>query len=147
MAKEFSSYSSQNVSINWLGHLFTGLADGDDAITIERTEKTMTKLVGIHGDGVLTQSADKSGMITIRTLQNSETNKFLSLKAAATEAGVIASGPLIMTEAGSDAKAMCQRCVIEGVPSMVRGASTNSVEWTFLSLDITIFHGFGMSIA
>jgi len=146
MAKEVSSYSAQNVSVNYLGHQFQGFADGDDAIQIERSVKTMTKLVGMQGDGVFTQSADKSGMITVRLLQNSETNKFLTLKQAATEAGVIASGPLIMTEAGSDARAACMRTVIEGQPSMVRGAGANTVEWTFLSMDVTIGHGFGTRV-
>jgi hypothetical protein len=146
MSIEVSSYSAQNVSINWLGHQFQGFADGDDTITIERSEKTMTKLVGMQGDGVFVQSADHSGMITIRLLQNSETNKFLTLKQAATEAGVIASGPFIMVEAGSDARASCMRTALEGVPSMVRGAGANTVEWTFLSMDITIGHGFGVRV-
>jgi len=146
MAKEVSSYSAQNVNLNFLGHNFSGFADGDDVIQIERSVQSMTKLVGMQGDGVFTQSADSSGMVTIKLLQNSQTNKFLSIKQAATEAGVIASGPLIMTEAGSDARASCMRTVIQGPPNMVRGAGHNVVEWVFLSMDITIGHGFGQEV-
>jgi len=146
MTIEVSSYSAQNVSLTYLGHNFTGFADGDDAIIVERSVKTMAKLVGMQGDGVFTQSADKSGMVTVKILQNSETNKFLTSKARATEAGVIASGPLIMTEAGSDAKASCMNTVIEGIPSLTRGAGHNVVEWTFLSMNMTIEHGFGNEV-
>jgi len=147
MSIEVTSYSAQNVNINWLGHNFGGFADGDDAITIERSVPTMTKLVGMQGDGVFTQSADRSGSITINVLQNSETNAFLTNKAKATEAGVIASGPLIMTEAGSDAKSSCMKTVLEGLPSMVRGAGHNSVSWVFLSMDMDIDHGFGAEVS
>lgn len=146
MQTEVTSYSAQNVNLNWLGHNFTGLADGDDVIIIDRSVKTMAKLVGMKGDGVFTQSADRSGMITVKCLQNSSTNTFLSNKAKATEAGVIASGPMIMTEAGSDAKASCMRTVIEGIPAMTRGAGHNVVEWTFLSMEIDISHGFGAEV-
>jgi hypothetical protein len=146
MGIEVSSYSAQNININYLGHRFSGLADGDDTITIERTVRTMDKVVGIQGDGVFTQSADRSGMITVKLLQNSETSKFLTLKQQATEAGVIVSGPLIMTETGSDAKASCMKTVIEGVPTLIRGAGHNQVEWVFLSMDISVSHGFGVEV-
>jgi len=146
MATEVSSYSAQNVNVNFLGHNFTGFADGDDAIKFERSVQSMTKLVGMQGDGVFTQSADKSGQVTIKLLQNSRTNKFLTNKQAATEAGVIASGPMIMTEAGSDARASCMRTVIQGPAPMTRGAGHNVVEWVFITMDMTIGHGFGSEV-
>ena len=146
MATEVSSYSAQNINVNWLGHNFSGFSEGDDVIQIERSVKTMAKLVGMQGDGVYVQSADRSGMVTVRCLQNSETNRFLTAKQKATEAGVIASGPMIMTEVGSDAKAACMRCVIEGQPNMARGAGHNAVVWTFLSMEIDISHGFGQEV-
>lgn len=146
MAKEVSAYSAANVNVSYLGVTLGGLADGDDAIVVERDMKTMSKQVGMQGDGVFSQSVDRSGKITIKCLQNSETNKFLTAKMAATEAGAIASGPLIIEEAGSDAGVTANKTVIEGFPTFKRGQKANTVEWVFLSIDIDIKHGAGASL-
>lgn len=143
---QVSSYSAQNVVITWLGHSFVGLDEGDDSIQVTRDNPTMSKTVGIQGDVVFTQSTDKSGTITIRTLQNSETNSFLSAKAQASEAGVVANGPLIIDEIFSDAKVVCNKTVIQGVPGLARGAGHNSVEWVFLAAEVLPIHGMGAEI-
>lgn len=144
---DVTSYSAQNFNLNWLGHNFTGFADGDDAIVVERNTPNMVQTVGMQGDGVYTQSSDKSATITVKLLQSSTTNLFLTNKQQASEAGLIASGPMIGTEAGSASKFTANKTVIEGAPSFTRGMGHNPVEWTFLSFDTAVAHGEGVAVA
>lgn len=141
-----SSYSAINLIVTFAGVAFTGFADGDDVVTVDRNNASMTQRVGIQGDAVYSQTADKSGKITIKLLQNSETNSLLTAKIQASEAGAIVSAPLIVTETGSDAKVTAMKCVIEGQPTFTRGANANTVEWVFLSADISIAHGTGETL-
>ena len=141
-----STYSAVNLIVTFAGVTFEGFADGDDVITVERNNPSMSQTVGMQGDAVYAQTADKSGMVKIKLLQNSATNTLLTAKIQASEAGAIFSAPLIITEANSDAKVTAMKAVLEGQPTFVRGANTNTVEWTFLSADIQIAHGAGTEI-
>ena len=143
---EISTYSALNGNLNWLGVNFTGYADGDDAIVVERNTPNMTQTVGMQGDGVYTQSSDKSGTIKVKLLPNSSMNSFLTNKQQASETGVVASAPLIYTEVGSASKFTAHKAVIEGAPTLTRGAGHNIVEWTFLSFDVAIAHGEGAAL-
>lgn len=143
---EASSYSAANVSLTYLGKAIVGFADGDDAIVAERSVVTMSKIVGMQGDAVFSQSADRSGTIKLKLLQNSSANEFLTAKAAANEAGALVSGPMICTEVGSDSGFTANKCIIEGAPKISRGAGHNVVEWSFLCADLNLKHGAGVSL-
>jgi hypothetical protein len=146
MSTEVSAYSAANMNLSYLGVTATGFADGDDAIMVERDVKTMTKQVGMKGDGVFSQSVDRSGKITLKLLQNSAFNAFLTKKMAATEAGAIASGAMICDEVGGDSGFTANKTTIEGFPAFKRGQKANVVEWVFLSIDINIRHGQGVQL-
>lgn len=143
---QVSAYSAQNVNVSFLGKIISGFAEGDDAIMVERNKPTLSQSIGIQGDGVYTQTADKSGVITLKLLQGCEENTFLSGKIAASEIGAITSGELIITETGNDARVTARKCVIEGMPKFQRGEGHTSVEWRFLSTDIDIVQGTGAEV-
>lgn len=141
-----STYSAVNIIVSFAGVTMEGFADGDDVITVERNNPSMTQKVGMQGDTVYSQTADKTGKITVKLLQNSSTNTLLTAKIQASEAGAIFSAPLIITEAESDAKVTAMKAVLEGQPTFSRGMNTNTVEWVFLSSDVQIAHGAGTEI-
>lgn len=143
---QVSSYSSQNVTVTFLGVVISGFAEGDDSIMIERNKPIMTQQIGMQGDGLYNQTADKSGVVTLKLLQNCEENTFLSAKVQAAEIGGIVSGELIVTEIGNDAQSTARKCVIEGMPKFQRGETSVPVEWRFLSTDISITQGTGTQI-
>lgn len=146
MAGQITGYSAQNVTVTFLGKVISGFAEGDDVIQVERNKPTMTQTVGVQGDGMYSQTADKSGKITLKLLQGCEENAFLTKKIQASEVGGIATGELIITEVGNDAKVTARKCVIEGMPKFQRGEGNNAVEWTFLSTDINITQGAGVAV-
>ncbi len=143
---QVTAYSAQNIVVTFLGKVIAGFADGEDAILVSRNKPTMTQTIGIQGDGIYSQTSDRSGVVTLKLLQNCEENAFLSAKVAASEAGGITSGLLIITEIGNDAKVTANKCVITGVPDFQRGEGQNSVVWSFLSTDIAITQGAGASV-
>jgi len=143
---QVTAYSAQNVTVTFLGKVLSGFSDGDDAIMVERNKPTMTQQIGIQGDGMYMQTSDKSGVVTLKLLQGCEENVFLSAKIAASEAGGIVSGPLIITETGNDGQVTALKCVIEGMPKFQRGENAVPVEWRFLSTDISITQGAGAEI-
>lgn len=143
---QVTAYSAQNVTVTFLGKVISGFAEGDDAIMVERNKPTMSQTIGIQGDGVYTQTADKSGVVTLKLLQGCEENAFLSAKIQASEVGGIVSGELIITEIGNDARVTARKCVIEGMPKFQRGEGHTPVEWRFLSTDINISQGAGAEI-
>ncbi len=143
---QVTSYSAQNVTVSFLGKVLSGFSDGDDAIMVERNKPTMSQVIGIQGDGVYSQTSDKSGVITLKLLQGCEENSFLSTKIQASEAGGIISGELIITESGNDAKVTARKCIIEGMPKFQRGEGQTAVEWRFLSADVDMTQGAGVSL-
>ena len=146
MSGQVTSYSAQNVTVSFLGKVLSGFSDGDDAIMVERNKPTMSQVIGIQGDGVYSQTSDKSGVITLKLLQGCEENAFLSTKIQASEAGGIISGELIITESGNDAKVTARKCIIEGMPKFQRGEGHTAVEWRFLSADVDMTQGAGVSL-
>ena len=142
MATTVRTYSACNVNVTYLGHVFTGLGEGEDAISVTMAEDVTNLTIGMQGDGVISMSCNASGDITIRLLHGSETNAFLSKKVAGYTGGSLpVVGELIITEVGSDSKVVAQNTVIARQPDFVRGASAGEVEWHFKSTNISIVHG------
>ena len=143
---QVTAYSAQNVTVTYLGKVLSGFSDGDDAIMVERNKPAMSQTIGIQGDGIYSQTSDKSGVVILKLLQGCEENAFLSTKISAAEVGGIVSGELIITETGNDARVTARKCVIEGMPQFQRGEGLTPVEWRFLSTDIDIVQGVGAEV-
>ena len=126
-------YSAANVIATYGGHTMRGFAGGDDVIQVTRREDAVDLSIGVQGDGVFSQSTDMSGTITITLQAGSATNEFLSGKARAGELGALFVAPLVITEIGTDTKTTADKCVIQKVPDLSRGATAGEVEWVFLS--------------
>ena len=143
---QVSTYSAAAVNVIYAGHLMTGFGEGDSVIEVARTKDSIQMTTGIKGDGVLSQSTDKSGKIKIKLLAGSATNKFLSDKANASDAGSLFSGDITISETGTDAGVIAEKCVIVKVPDFTRGAVAQELEWEFYSQNINIKHSSGTEL-
>lgn len=126
-------YSASNVIVTYGGHTMQGFTGGDDVIQVTRREDAVQLDIGMQGDGVYSQSTDMSGEITISLQAGSATNDFLSGKARAGELGALFVAPLVITEIGTGTKVTADKCVIQKIPDLSRGATAGDVEWVFLS--------------
>jgi len=135
------TYNATNVIVTYGGHTFTGFAGGDDVVQVSRREDSVQLDIGMQGDGVYSQSTDKSGEITITLQAGSETNDFLSGKASAGDAGALFIAPMIVSEAGTNTRTTADKCTIQKVPDLSKGATAGDVEWVFISPFVNTFIG------
>lgn len=71
-----TSYDSMNVSVTFNKTFITGLADGT-AVEGEKNEDNASHSVGIHGDVVITETNDPTGVVTITLQQTSPSVAYL----------------------------------------------------------------------
>ncbi len=141
-----TTYSAAATSVVYASHLIEGFADGDDVIKVERAEDSIQATIGIQGDAVVSQSTNKSGTITVSLLAGSISNEFLSGKANANDAGSLFAGDINISETGTGAGVVAEKCIIQKIPEYGRGATAKNLEWVFFSPNIMIKHASGTEI-
>ncbi|WP_100523413.1 phage structural protein [Mycobacteroides abscessus] len=72
-----TKYDSKNVSITFDNVFITGLADGT-AVEGEKNEDNASHAVGIHGDVVISETNDPTGVVTITVQQTSPSVAYLT---------------------------------------------------------------------
>jgi hypothetical protein len=92
------TYDPGDISIIIGPHIVTGFAD-DSVVTVEREVDTFTKKVGIDGEVTRTRSRNRSGTITIRLMQSSASNEFLSNTIIADEESGASVLPILVKDA------------------------------------------------
>lgn len=132
-----STHSAKALTATVDGQKIIGLADGDDAVMIERGADIGEGIVGAAGDSIFSQSADNSARITIKLLQTSPTNVLLSKRLAKQKrGGVIQSFPFtykdrINGEGGQGP------CYIAVAPTVSKGAKATTREWVLWTGDMS----------
>ncbi len=81
------AYSFSNVIMLVQGQEITGWPEGDDVIMCERFEDSGQHLIGVDGKMTLSISNDRSGSITFKLMQTSESNALLTALITSQENG------------------------------------------------------------
>jgi len=81
------AYSFNNVIMLVQGQEITGWPKGDDAIMCERFEDSGQHIIGVDGKMTLSISNDRSGSITFKLMQTSESNALLTALITSQENG------------------------------------------------------------
>jgi len=109
-----------------------GFFEGDDVISVERSVPTFTMPMGAGGDGIAVQAADRSGIITVKLLQTSPSNLYLSGLLEAAEQGLFVAHPFLLKDAGTNLQLVAaSQCVIQQPTKQVYGANHTPREWSF----------------
>ena len=129
-----ASYAFQNSTLIIDDIIITGRASGDDTVVIEKNEDDWTQFIGNDGDPMNILSANESGTITFKLMQNSPENKSLSelRKKKRVEGGSFDCSFNTNTDDGSGVDAVGSTCVIKTKPVRTFGAGQNFVEYTIL---------------
>lgn len=77
MSQPLRTYSPDLVSVIIGERPITGFADGE-SITAERNNDAFTRVIGMTGEGARVRSNDRSGKITLKLMQTSPDNEYLS---------------------------------------------------------------------
>lgn len=111
----------------------TGYATGDDVVMLEFREDLITDKVGADGEMAISIGADKSATLTIKLLQTSPTNKFLS-KVAAVQGNVPTFAPIsaLYQDANRQDVATMLSGYIQKHAPLERGREANEPEWSIV---------------
>ena len=141
MAGEVASYGFGGVVALVSGVRIGGFAEVDNAISIERNVDTFSMVTGADGDSVALQSADRTGIGTLRLLQVSESNAYLMGLYLAQEAGGLKPFPFVVRDTSGKDLAISDRAFVMAPPQVIYGAGHNVREWRVALADVEIFAG------
>ena len=136
---QVSTYDPGSVTSILGGVPLTGYADGS-MITIERNSETFMQEVGAQGDVTQIRSRDKTGKMTVRLLQSSVSNDFLTRLYQQDELNGSGSGALLVTDLSGRSVARGIGVRVSKIPPLSFAKEGEVREWEFiiaiLELDI-----------
>lgn len=125
------TYSFLNTIFLVNGVEITGWDEGDDVISMARVNQSANDKVGVDGEMTVSISADRRGDVSIRLMQTSESNLYLSGLVNAQENGAFV--PIFMqfkdVETGDLISAT--QGYIKKPADMQRGENAQSQTWEF----------------
>ena len=137
------NYSFLNTLLLVQGTEITGFDEGDDVIVMERLNDSSAHKIGTDGEMTVSLSADRSGTVSFRLMQTSDSNTFLSGLINAAENDLFV--PIFVQFKdirGGDLGSGTQGYIARPA-SMTRGTNANSQEWmiTVERLDLLYLGG------
>jgi hypothetical protein len=133
-------YSFLDVVLLVNGVEISGFDEGDDVITLERTNDTAAHKVGTDGEMTVSISADRSGSITFRLMQTADSNIYLTGLISAAENGAFV--PIFVQfkdTRGGDLGSGTQGYIVRPA-TMVRGTNANAQEWSIVAERLDMLH-------
>lgn len=143
MGNAIHTYAFEKVVVLVDGVPITGVADGDDGITVERNREVYSTLIGADGDACAMKSADRSGVATIKLLQTSPSNLFLTAKLKLQDAGVLSPFPFTVKDANGLDLVIAEAAFPVGPPAAIYGMGHNAREWRLALPAVDIYLGGG----
>ena len=135
------SYSFLDVSLLISGVEITGYAEGDDVIQPARLEDSASHVIGADGKMAIALNANRSGTITFRLLQTSDSNAYLSGLVNTIEAGVFVPVTAQMTDVKTGDLASGTQGYITKPADMPRGSGINTQEWVVVLENLYMLNG------
>jgi len=134
-------YSFLNTILLVNGLEISGFDEGDDVISLARLNDSAAHSVGTDGEMTISISADRSGTITFRIMQTSDSNKFLSAFITAQENGAFV--PIFVQfkdTKGLDLGSGTQGYITRPA-NMTRGTKAQPQEWNIVVERLDLLHG------
>ena len=133
-------YSFLNTTLLVNGVEITGFDEGDDAIELARINDSSSHKIGADGEMSVSISADRSGTVTFRLMQTSDSNLYLSALVSAAENGAFI--PIFVQfkdTQGGDIGSGTQG-YIPRPATMTRGTGVNNQEWMVTVERLDLLH-------
>ena len=133
------TYSDTITLIN--GVEISGFADGDDVVKFERLTDSASHKVGVDGEMSVAVSSDKSGMATIKLMQTSSSNKYLSGLINLQESGFFSPIFIQFKDVNNLDLVSGTQGYIKKQAAMNRGAGIVAQEWSIIVERMDLLHG------
>lgn len=134
------TYSPKKVQLIVLGNIISGFAAGT-FIVASREVDAFTKILGGDGEVARTQSANRSGEVTITLLQTSGSNDILSAIAVADELAGTGIGPIIIKDTGGSTVLFSGEGWIRKQPDVEFADEAGDREWIIDMASMDYFVG------
>ena len=133
-------YSFLNTTLLINGVEIGGFDEGDDVIVLDRINDSSTHKVGTDGEMTVSISADRTGTITFRLMQTSNSNSYLSgLVSAAENGAFVPIFAQFKDTKGGDLGSGTQG-YIPRPATMTRGNGANNQEWSVTVERLDLLH-------
>lgn len=133
-------YSFSNTILLVNGVEITGYDEGDDVINLARRNPSSLDVVGADGEMTVSISADRSGEVTFRLLQSSDSNTYLSTLVLAAENGSFV--PIFVQfkdNTGGDLGSGTQGYITKPA-DMTRGTNAQGNDWMIVVERLDLLH-------
>lgn len=130
-----SSYTAINFAGSIDGVAVTGLFDGDNAVQVDQNADAGTGLVGVQGDSIFSQTADRSASVTMRLMHTSPTHRQLMQKWHAQQAGVLRPFACDQLDTASNEGGSGDEFYVMRAPSDTKGTNATVREWVLWTGD------------
>lgn len=130
-----SAYSAVNLMSVLDGVAVDGYWDGDNAIQVDQGVDAGTGLVGVQGDSIFSQTADRSASVTLRLQHTSNTHKRLLQKWEQQRAGRLRGFPFDHMDTEANEGGSGDKFYIMRAPVDTKGMNATVREWTIWTGD------------
>ncbi len=131
------SYNFGKVAVIFGGRQLTGFADGE-AVSVERNEDAWSLLVGADGEATRAKSNNRSGRVTIRLLQTSESNAILNDFAKADDLADAGAQALFIKDNSGNSLYSAEQAWIVKMPAATHGNEAGTREWVLETDNLVI---------
>ncbi len=131
-------YDFKKVSLVINGVEIEGWAEGDDVLTLERRSELKGDVMGAGGDMMVYRNTDDSGTFSFNLLQNSESNKYLTVLA---NEEVFVPVTIQFADSLTGDLGSGSQGYIQNIPTMTRGVGANTTTWVVVVEKMTLLHG------
>lgn len=134
---KISTYSALNLMAVLDGVGVQGLADGDNSIQVDQNVDAGTGLVGVQGDAIFSQTADRAASVTLRLQHTSDTHRQLVQKWKQQRAGRLIGFPFDHMDTDSNEGGAGDKFFIMRAPVDTKGMNATVREWVIWTGDYT----------
>ena len=133
-------YSFLNTLLLVNGVEISGFDEGDDVIELDRINDSASHKIGSDGEMTVAISADRSGTVTFRLMQTSDSNTYLSGLIIAQENGAFIPVFVQFKDTKGGDLGSGTQGYIPKPATMTRGTSANSQEWIVTVERLDLLH-------
>lgn len=134
-------YSFEDTSVILGGVSIIDFDDGDDVIQIQYNSNLFNTTIGADRGSVDTPILDDSATITLRLLQTSVSNDFLSSILVGYRTGTYTPLPLLVNNSRGNDKFFAANVRILTRPAATYGKTQNAREWVLYAAQLESFFG------
>lgn len=122
-------YSFLHVAVVLNGKEVVGLWEGDDAVIVAPRTDVGSEMVGVDGAGIMSISADRSVLITLKLQGTSPTHRFLENRHIRMRGGGSQTMPISIRDTATGEGGNARECLIKQAPDRAFGMNAASRDW------------------